>query len=85
MNNFEKELNEACAGYNAAKIEINKLKNDAIDKVREVGANSPEVPTILKEMTDEMEMYESDMKYYREQFEGVKSKYIKMISSMTIG
>ena len=75
-------LDEAVRDYTKADADIQRAKNEAIDKVREVGTDGIEVKEILDKMSVTMDDCNLTKKIALEQFEETKQKLIRLVENL---
>lgn len=81
---LEFRLQEAARGYTKAKMRMQHLKDETITKVRDAQVNGLEVVELLDQMCSDIDVYESDMNFYKKDFEEAKSEYIELINKLKI-
>jgi DNA-binding transcriptional MerR regulator len=75
-------LDRAVRDYTKADADIQRTKNEAIDKVREVGTDGIEVKEILDKMSAVMDDCNLTKKIALEQFEETKQKLIRLVENL---
>ena len=75
-------LDEAVRDYTKADAAIQRAKNEAIDKVCEVGTDGIEVKEILDKMSVTMDDCNLTKKIALEQFEETKQKLIRLVENL---
>lgn len=75
-------LDRAVRDYTKADADIQRTKNEAIDKVREVGTDGIEVKEILDKMSAVVDDCNLTKKIALEQFEETKQKLIRLVENL---
>lgn len=81
---LEHRLEENVRGYGKAKRQLQQIKDDTIAKIREAQVNGLDTVEILNEMSSDIDVCESDMKFYKKDFEETKAEYIELINKLKI-
>jgi chromosome segregation ATPase len=84
IENLDQELEDNVRAYADAKRLMKKLKEDAIDAIREANVNGFDTIEILDRLKQDIDECTNDMKLYKDNFEKTKEKYIAIISNLKI-
>lgn len=81
---LEYRLEDNIRGYNKAKLRLQQIKDDAIAKIREAQVTGFDTVEILNEMSSDIDVCESDMKFCKKDFEETKAEYIELINKLKL-
>jgi chaperonin cofactor prefoldin len=76
------ELEQAVRDYTKAQNEIKQIKENALNRIREVGTNGLETKEILDKMIEEVTDWENTIHWAQDTFRKTKDKMMTMISSI---
>jgi predicted transcriptional regulator len=81
---YKFELEQSVRDYTKAENEIKRIKEAAIERIREVGTDGLETKQILDEMLAETTDREDTMRWAQDEFRNAKDKMIAMISRIEL-
>lgn len=81
---LEYRLTDAMRQYAKYKSLHQKVKEDTIAKVRDAMTSGLETVEILNDMVKEIDMCESNMKFFKEEFEKTKNEYVQLVTNLKI-
>ena len=81
---LEYRLEENIRRYSKAKLRLQQIKDDTIAKIRETQVTGLDTVGILNEMSSDIDVCESDMKFHKKDFEETKAEYIELINKLKI-
>jgi|LakMenEpi03Aug12_release.lakeMendotaPanAssembly.Ray.scaffolds.fasta_scaffold24314_12 hypothetical protein len=85
--NFERltfELEQAARDYTKAQNEIKKIKENALNRIREVGTDGFETKEILDKMIEEVTDWENTIHWAQDTFRKAKDKMLDMIRNIEL-
>jgi Txe/YoeB family toxin of Txe-Axe toxin-antitoxin module len=85
--NFERltfELEQAARDYTKAQNEIKKIKENALNRIREVGTDGFETKEILDKMIEEVTDWENTIRWAQDAFRKAKDKMLDMIRNIEL-
>lgn len=78
------ELEQAARDYTKAQHEIKKIKENALNRIREVGTDGLETKEILDKMIEEVTDWENTIHWAQDTFRKTKDKMLDMIRSIEL-
>lgn len=81
---YKFDLEQAIRDYTKAENEIKRIKEAAIERIRDVGTDGLETKQILDEMLAETADREYTMSWAQDEFRKTKDKMIAMISRIEL-
>ncbi len=85
--NFERltfELEQAARDYTKAQHEIKQIKENALNRIREVGTDGLETKEILDKMIEEVTDWENTIHWAQDTFRKTKDKMLDMIRNIEL-
>jgi hypothetical protein len=83
--NFERltfELEQAARDYTKAQHDIKQIKENALNRIREVGTDGLETKEILDKMIEEVTDREDTIRWAQDMFRKTKDQMMNMISNI---
>jgi hypothetical protein len=76
------ELEQAARDYTKAQHEIKQIKENALNRIREVGTDGLETKEILDKMLEEVTDREDTIRWAQDMFRKTKDQMMNMISNI---
>jgi hypothetical protein len=78
------ELEQAARDYTKAQHEIKQIKENALNRIREVGTDGLETKEILDKMIEEVTDWENTIHWAQDTFRKTKDKMLDMIRNIEL-